>query len=105
MEIEDKIKELAKLIENKMAVTIYADNTWKQIGGEELRCNQNTTIKDLMNTNNKYALAEEIILLRKRLSKFLKGEEKEKKVVFLKNSDLVDVAKKMKQDALGEQDD
>ncbi len=69
-EIEKRINELAELIEGKMAISIYADKTWKQIGGDELKCNQNFDIKYLMGTNSKHSLAEENILLRKRLSKF-----------------------------------
>ena len=75
--IENKIKELAELIKNKMAITIYADNTWKQVGGETLVCNQNTNIKYLMDNSSKYTLAEEVILLRKRLKKFALEENGE----------------------------
>ena len=67
-EIEKQIMKLADMMENKMAVTIYANKTWKQIGGEQLQCKQNMNIKKIMDSNSKYSMAEEIVLLRKALN-------------------------------------
>lgn len=69
-----KVKELAKLIEGKIAIAIYANNTWKQIGGLP-----RLTYEDEFNLmkNQKGELVDEILILRRKI----KGWEKKKKIL------------------------
>ena len=70
IKIKEKIDELAKLIKGKMAITIYANETWKQVGGyPSLTYHE----EEKLMKNCKSELISEILLLRRKLEKFAQG--------------------------------
>ena len=73
-ELKDKIKEVAELIEDKMSITIYANRTWKQVGGSpRLRFDEEQKLM----LNSKRALVDRILLLREENKLAVKNEREE----------------------------